>query len=135
MKSLAVFLSLYPDTWMIHTFPLASSEVTLAINSLAVRLFGLDLQTLKNQTHIVAESRRSIIAKGRCTFDKMYKIYNSDIINIRPHDLFSSLVPNYNLCLFIRLQKLPLELSVLIKCQLFFKLLYMLINTSLQQVT
>lgn len=65
----------------------------------------------------------------------MYKIYNSDIINIRPRDLFSSLFPNYNLCLFIRLQKLPLELSVLIKCQLFLKLLYMLINTSLQQVT
>lgn len=43
--------------------------------------------------------------------------------------------PNYNLCLFVRLQKLPLELSVLIKYQLFFKPIYILMNTSLRRVT
>lgn len=76
---------------------------------------------LRNQTHIVTENRQSVIAKGRCTFDKKCTKFITVTFSILGHVIYSvvCLFPNYNLCLFIRLQKLPLELSVLIKYQLF----------------
>lgn len=65
-------------------------------------------------------SRRSLTKGNVYGWWKMHKIYNSDIFNRRPHDLFSSFFwfPNNNSCLLVGLQKLLLELSVLIKYQL-----------------
>lgn len=105
-------------------FPLANSEVSLVINSLINELFGFDLQTLRNtqKSNPHHPQEQMVICKGEMyIWSKMYKIYNSDIFNIRPHDLFSSFyVPKLQLMSIVRLQKLPLELSVLIKYQLFF---------------
>lgn len=117
----------------------ANSEGSLVINSLIDELFGFDLRTLRNAQKSNPHHPREqmVICKGEMYIgSKMYKIYNSDIY-ILGHMIYSVvfMFPNDNWCLFIRLQKLPLELSVLIKYPLFFKLLYILINTNLQRVT
>lgn len=73
-------------------FSLASSEGSL-VNSLIDELFGFDLQTLRNAQKSNPHHPREqmVICKGEMYIgSKMYKIYNSDIFNIRPHDLFSS---------------------------------------------
>lgn len=104
-------------------FPLASSEVNLAMGNLIDKLFGFDLQTSsnpQNQTQVILS--RWLLAEGRCTFDQKCTKFITVKFSILGHIIYSVvfIFPTYNLCLFVRLQKLPLELSVLIKYQLFF---------------
>lgn len=79
------------------------------------------IKTLKNQTHNILESRRSL-AKGSVHLIENVQKFITVTFSILGHMIYSVvfIFPNYNLCLFVRLQKLPLELSVLIKYQLFF---------------
>lgn len=118
--------SIYTQTHTEATlrFPLANSEVNPVLNSLVQELFGFDLQTLygtlRNQTPLILESRWSF-AKGRCTFDRKCTKFITVTFSTLGHMIYSVvfMFPNYSWCLFVRLQKLPLELSVLIKYRLF----------------
>ena len=142
IPSLAAFQYLHPNTHTGWYIQISSGQFrSESDNKQPHQMSSLVLiyrhrGTLRNQTHNILESRRSL-AKGRCTFDQKCTKFITVKFSILGHMIYSVvfIFPNYNIRLFVRQQKLPLELSVLIKYQLFFKLLYILINTSLQQVT
>lgn len=138
ISALAVFPYLHPNTHRtIHSdflWLIRSESATASMMSSLVLIYRR-CRTLRNQTHVILESRQ-LLAEGRCTFWSKCTKFITVTFSILGHMIYSVVFmsPNYNLCLFLILQKLPLELSVLIKYQL-FKLLYIFINTSLWRVT
>lgn len=83
-----------PTCRIIHTFPLTNSEVNLVINSLTKGLFGLDLQTpwdtQKSNPH--SHWEQTVIAKGRCTFDKKCTKFIRVTFSILGHVIYSVVV-------------------------------------------
>lgn len=135
-NSLAIFQIFTPTCAHTHIqddlfrFPLANSEGSLAAKQPHQWLLWswVTNSTPWNQTHVIRDNKQNQkLMGGKCTFGRKCVKSITMTFSILGHMIYSVvfMFPNYNLCLSIRLQKLPLELSVLIKYQLlFFTVIY-----------